>query len=213
MSSNQGALPSSPSSGRAARTRVDFIAIGAVLLIAIGWFGLSTVVFTAGRFAQPTRFYELLAIMYHPVLLLTGVGDSHGLEVVLFSLVCWAVLGLAVYAGLQASRHLRLAGWLPLLLMVVCLLALYPAGSSARHQAQLPASMPIGRQLGQHLLQMAEGGLQHMMQTAETRVAGHFSIGAGALLALLGSITLAARATTVWLHDRPSRAGDQSPAG
>src|SRR5579863_3696155 len=49
-----------------ARARFDRVAVICITVIGICWFALDTLVFSVGRVEQPTRFYQLLAVIDHP---------------------------------------------------------------------------------------------------------------------------------------------------
>ena len=98
--------------------KIDVTTAVCIVLIAIGWFPMSTLVFTVGGLSQPTHFYQLAAIIEQPTMLLTGVG-GHEAAIVLFSLLCWLVL---VVALLLPQRYRDWTAWLaglaPLVLML-----------------------------------------------------------------------------------------------
>jgi hypothetical protein len=169
----------------------DVVAIACIVLIAVGWFLLSTLVFTVGRVAQPTHFYQMLAVLNHPGMLLVGVSSAAGFEVVLFSLLCLGVLVAALMPHFSA-RGAWWSGWLPLLLMLVCLIALYSGGTPER-AAQAAAG---GDSLGGQLMRLAHAAMQDAMQSAQLQAANHVRPGAGGVLSILASVALAVRCTS-----------------
>ena len=167
--------------------RLDLIALLCLGLIAIGWFGMDTLVVSFGRFAQNTRFCELGVVLLHPAALFVGVGTSHTIELWAFALLALATL-FAVLAipVLFSQRSAWLAGWLPLALMLICFALLYGNGSTG----QLDAA-EYGSGLREDLMRLAN----HVIERAERSLISHISIGAGGVLGLLASIVLAVRST------------------
>ena len=168
----------------------DMVAVACILLIAAGWFLLNTLVFTVGRVTQATHFYQMLAVLKHPAMLLVGV-TSAGFEVAVFSLLCIGVLVAAVIPHFS-TRGTWWTGWLPLLLMLVCLIALYSGGIPER-AAQAAAG---GDSLGGQLMRLAHAAMQDAMQSAQVQVGNHIRPGAGGVLSILASVGLAVRCTS-----------------
>ncbi|MFI4913898.1 MAG: hypothetical protein ACHQAR_01740 [Steroidobacterales bacterium] len=162
-------------------TRAPAVPI-ALALIAVGWFGMNSIVVSLGRLSQGTRFYQLLAVIHHPAQLVAGVGESW--ETPIFAALCLAVLAAGLFPYFSARRSARLASLLPLALMCTCAYLLYSSGSMSQ-----PPSEDVPNTLRGDLLRMA----QHALARAQDRMAGHVGVGAGAYLSLLSSTFLAWR--------------------
>jgi hypothetical protein len=180
-----------PSRG-AAPMKIDVTAAVCIVLIACGWFLMSTLVFTIGGLSQPTHFYQLAAIIEQPSMLLMGV-DGHEPAIVLFSLLCWSAL---VVALLVPQRRNDWAAWFaglaPLVLMLLALLALYRATGAA-------APTPPGRGLRADLLRLGNDA----MLGVSGKVAQHIHLGAGGVLALLASVVLAYHSVRRYWRNSP----------
>jgi hypothetical protein len=139
-----------------------------------------------GRLSQGTRFYELLAVLRHPGVLLLGSGDGWDWQIAGFTLLCLAALGAALapqFAPALAGRRAgALAGVLPLALMVLMAAALYHSG--VRVDAQAPPDS-----VRADLLRLAHNALQR----AQGVLARHVAAGPGTYLSLAASLLLAVR--------------------
>jgi hypothetical protein len=166
--------------------RLDVISLLCLGFVAIGWFGMDTMVVNFGRFAQSTHFYELGVIVLHPAALFVGVGTGHALELTLFTLLALTTLFVVLAAPvLFPQRSAWLAGWAPLGLMILCAALLY--GNGAGEQTALTPNPS----LHDDLMRFAN----HVMQHAQNALVSHISVGAGGVVSTLASIALAIRST------------------
>jgi hypothetical protein len=174
--------------------RLDALSLLCLSLVVIGWFGMDTTVVSFGHLVQSTRFYELGVIMLHPAGLFLGVGSGHTLELTLFSLLALLTLFAAVATPVVfAHRWAWLAGWAPLVLMLLSAGLLYSDGSSTP-----PPSVDPG--VRDDLIRLAN----HLLQHTQDAVVSHISIGAGGVLSALASIALAARSTRKFRVEPPA---------
>jgi hypothetical protein len=165
--------------------RLDVVSLLCVGAVAIGWFGMNTLVVSFGRLVQTTRFYELGVVMLHPGALFLGVGSGHGLELTGFTLLALLTLFAAVAVPVMVpQRSAWLAGYAPLLMMLLCVALLYGNGSGTP-----PASSDPG--LRDDVMRLAS----HLLQRAQDAVVSHISVGAGGVLSALASLAMAARST------------------
>jgi hypothetical protein len=179
----------------AAAAKLDVTATVCIVLIAIGWFVMNTLVFTVGGLNQPTHFYQLAAIVEQPAMLLTGVGGHEG-AIVLFSLLCWLVLVVALLVPRRRSDWAAwLAGLAPLVLMLLALVALYRATGAV-------PSAPVTHSLRDDLVRFGGDALL----TVSGKVAQHIHLGAGGVLALLASVALAYHSVRRYWRRNPSLA-------
>jgi hypothetical protein len=166
--------------------RRDWIAVACVGCIALGWFAMDSLEVSFGRLSQGTRFYELLAVLHRPVVLLLGAGDGSTWQVAGFTLLCLAALAAALAPqfapALAGQRSGTLAGLLPLALMVLMAAALYHSG------VHLEALAPPDS-VRTNLLRLAQNALQR----AQDVMARHVAVGPGAYLSLPASLLLALR--------------------
>jgi hypothetical protein len=138
-----------------------------------------------GRLVQTTRFYELGVVVLHPGTLLLGVGSGHGLELTLFTLLALLTLSAAIAVPVMfPQRSAWLAGYAPLLLMLLCVALLYGNGSGTPPAPPDPGLRDEAMRLAGHLLQRAQDA-----------VVGHISVGAGGILSALASLAMAVRST------------------
>jgi hypothetical protein len=166
--------------------RRDWIGLGCVGCIALGWFAMDSLEVRFGHLRQGTRFYELLAVLRYPAGLLLGIDDGSDGRVIAFALLCLLVLGAALapalLPGSAARRGMAPAGALPLSLMLLTAAALYRSG--LRLDAYAPPDT-----MRQDLLRLAQDALGRVQGALGRRVA----IGAGAYLSLVASLVLALR--------------------
>jgi hypothetical protein len=177
--------------GRLLAARLDRISLLCAGLIAIGWFGMNTLVATFGHYAQATRFYQLGVVMLHPGALFIGYGSGHALEVAAFATIALLILlAVPVMPLMYAQRQAWLAGWLPLAWMIICALVISASGASGQAQA----AAATGSSLHDDLVRLTG----HLMQRAQDTLVSHIGIGAGGVLAGLACIALAVRATRMF---------------
>lgn len=150
--------------------------------IAVGWFGLDTLVATFGPMRHPAHFYDLPAVMLDPRRLLFGPTEPLSTGTFVFGLLCLAVIALPVLPRLGFSPARWLLVTAPLLWMVLCGTVLYVKASSAH----MTAPERMGR-LGGYLASWANGA----MDWTGDVVARHITLGPGAYLALIGAAWLA----------------------
>jgi len=184
-----------PATSSTARN-IDTISVIGILIIAAAWFGMDTLSVSFAGFSQGTRFFQMLAITRHPVLLFTGVGSGHNLEIMAFALLCIVSLLAVLAPRFYHGRHVWLATLSPLVLMLLCFALLY-SGSPGW---DVPPSS------SEHALR---ADLMHfandVMQRAQNQVASHVGLGAGGIMALLASLALAVHGTRKWLSLRSAR--------
>src|SRR5579871_6256662 len=73
-------------------TKIDPLTWIAIACLAVGWFGLNTLVATFGPIQHTVHFYDLPVVMHDPRWLLTGVQNAVPLSRIIFGLVCLVVL-------------------------------------------------------------------------------------------------------------------------
>ncbi|HWW19950.1 MAG TPA: hypothetical protein VNZ06_04020 [Steroidobacteraceae bacterium] len=182
--------------------RLDVPSLIALSLVAIGWFGMNTLVISVGRLVQATRFYEVGVVILHPAALFLGVGSGHTFELTAFALLALLTLFAAMAAPvLFARRCAWLAGWAPLVLMLVCAALLYGDGSSPPPPAADPG-------LRGDLMRFANQLLQHAQDT----LVSHISVGAGGILSALASLIVAVRSTRRFRVESPEVAFAAAPS-
>jgi hypothetical protein len=171
--------------------RPDVLALVCLALIALGWFAMNTLVVSFGPFTHITQFYEMGVVLAHPVTLFVGVGDSHELTLTCFTMLALATLFTVMTTSLvSVPRSVRLLGWLPLALMLVCFAILYFGGPSPQIDAAAPDSS-----VHDYLVRMAG----HLTQHLQNAMTAHISLGAGGALSLLASAALGIRTTLRYL--------------
>ncbi|HEY3783650.1 MAG TPA: hypothetical protein VGL55_00040 [Steroidobacteraceae bacterium] len=164
--------------------RIDGLSWLAMICLAVGWFGLDTLVGVLGPVRHAAHFYELPALILDPQRLLFGLDPSFSAGLALFGLLCLAIIPLPLLPrmGFMTGKWLLLSA--PLLWMVLCGSVLYLKASAAH----IAAPQGMGR-LGGYLASWANGTLDW----AGDVVARHITIGPGAYLALLGGAWLLVR--------------------
>jgi hypothetical protein len=170
---------------------IDSFALVCIATVALSWFGMDTLVVSFGHFTQGTRFYEMGVVLLHPATLFLGVGDGHAVLLVTFILLAMAGLLAALVTPIVSSdSRAWLAGWLPLMMMLLCFAALYGNGSGAQVDAAA-----AGSTIHDSLLRLAN----HVMQHAQDALVAHIGIGSGGVLALVAGLALGVRSTRIYL--------------
>lgn len=167
-----------------AAPRVDAVAIGAAACILIGWFVLNTVDTEFAGIRLGFHFYNTWSVLAHPSRLFTGLADGDGVRSVLFGVLCFLVLAVAVAPQIRLDTRPPFAHLAPLLLMLVCGALLYEK-TSGEFLAQTNETNAIGA----HVIAFANS-IAHRLSAAATR---HVSLGLGAYVAFAASIVLAVR--------------------
>ena len=162
--------------------RIDGLSWLAMACIAVGWFGLDTLVATFGPVRHTAHFYDLPAVMLDPPRFLIGPAESLSAGRFVFGLLCVAVIALPVLPrlGVSPARWLLISA--PLLWMALCGIVLYVKTATAH----IAAPERMGR-LGGYLASWANGA----MDWSGDVVARHIALGPGAYLALIGATWLA----------------------
>jgi hypothetical protein len=181
--------------------RLDALSLLCLSMVVIGWFGMDTVVASFRHLVQSTRFYEMGVAVLQPTALFVGVGSSHALALTLFTLLALLTLFAAVAAPVMfPHRSAWLAGWAPLVLMLVCAGLLYGGGAG---------TAPTLTNSGVHdnLMRIAN----HLLQHAQDAAVSHLSVGAGGVLSALASIALAVRSTRMFRVEMPEVSFEPAP--
>ena len=154
----------------------------AIAAIFFGWFLLDTVSMTFGALRLDFRFYHLAAIIERPTRLLTGIDVATSGWTIPFSLLCLASLAAAlVPSWLQLPRS-RLYCLAPLLLMLVCGVALYFETSRDTF-----AAAATDNDVSHALMRLANT----MVRRAGSVVARQVKVDAGAWLSAGGALYVA----------------------
>jgi len=201
--SRPSAAPGTPAAWlillQAAR-RVDAVTWLALSCVLAGWFLLDSLVVTAGPLQQSIRFYGLAALISNPLQLFSGIDAAHRSEVIVFALVCSVVLCAPLVPHAVALREAWLAYLAPLALMVACGVFLY-VQTSGDFLAQ-PAD---NRGVAADVVHLANKILRRGSEPIARRV----GVGAGAYLALAGSLLLAWRGISRY-RAQPQQQGSAS---
>jgi hypothetical protein len=163
--------------------RVEFDAWAGIALIVVGWFVLDTVQVTFPM-KHGIPFYDIAVIIGAPSRIFTGVSGERGMATVLFTLLCLATLLLTLTPYVWRSPHAWLTSVAPLALIVFCALLVY-----ARTPPDLFSTHGGGDTLGNDLRHFAN----HLFHRATAGMARKVTLGAGAYLAVIGSVYLAVR--------------------
>ena len=176
--------------------------LAAVACIALGWFGLATLVTDYGAFSVRFHFYNAWTLLASPARLLTGMQSGDGAQSCAFGLLCV----LALLGVLLPLRNAQRTAWLaylaPLALMLVCGLVLY-------HEGTLERFADSGR------YGALESQTVRLANLLNDRMAGavarRISLGAGAYLAFVGSLLLAVRGVQRYRAGAPAQAAALDP--
>jgi hypothetical protein len=159
--------------------RVDATTWVAMACVAVGWFGLHTLVATFGPIVQVVHFYDLPAVMNDPRWLLVGVSESHSVGAIVFGIVCILVIAAPALSRRRDTFAPRVMSCAPLLLMLLCGIALYVKTSSA----QLESASSIGG----YVARWANSATAWSGDV----ISRHIAFGAGAYLSFFASVVLA----------------------
>ena len=161
----------------------------ALIIVAMGWFFMNTLVASLGSFLHGVRFFDMSAIIGDPTRLFFGVNAPF--HRIFFGLICLACLVaplaphlVAAPTPLEKRKSLWLCYAVPLVLMVVCGVLLY-----IRTSGDFFADPGDPNSMSGSLMHFANG----LMRRGSDMVSRHISVGAGAYLALLGSSVLASQ--------------------
>jgi hypothetical protein len=166
----------------------------ALVIVAMGWFFMNTLVASLGSFQHGVGFFDISAIIGDPTRLFFGVNAPF--HRIFFGLICLACLLAPLAPHLEVAPSplepipLKNRKWLwlcytvPLALMVVCGVLLY-----VRTSGDFFADPGDPNSMTGSLVHFANG----LVRRGSDMVSRHISVGAGAYLALLGSSVLASQ--------------------
>ena len=166
----------------------------ALVIVAMGWFFMNTLVASLGSFQHGVRFFDMSAIIGDPTRLFFGVNAPF--HRILFGLICLACLVAPLVPHLEAAstplepsplkkgNSLWLCYAVPLVLMLICGVLLY-----IRTSGDFFADPGDPNSMTGSLMHFANG----LVRRGSDMVSRHISVGAGAYLALLGSSVLASQ--------------------
>lgn len=166
----------------------------ALVIVAMGWFFMNTLVASLGSFQHGVRFFDMSAIIGDPTRLFFGVNAP--LHRIFFGLICLACLVAPLAPHLEVAptplepiprkrgKSLWLCYAVPLVLMVICGVLLY-----IRTSGDFFADPGDPNSMTGSLMHFANGLVRH----GSDMVSRHIAVGAGAYLALLGSSVLASQ--------------------
>jgi hypothetical protein len=182
---NESRLPLRDVAGSVARAarQLDAAVWLALICVAAGWFFLDTLVVTAGPVRHGVPFYDLATVIRDPAQLFVG-GRAPRLAGLVLGLVCLGALLSPLAPYLRNVRAAWLAYLTPLALLLACGALLY-----VRTSGDFLATPQDADSLTSGLLQLANG----LIHKGSAAVSRRVSVGAGAYLALVGSLFLAAR--------------------
>jgi hypothetical protein len=162
--------------------RIPAFTVLAILCIVIGWFFLDTLIVALGPLRHGVRFFNIGPVIADSSRLFFG--DEIAPRSLSFAAICI----IAVLAPLAAHVRTNRLAWFaylgPLILIVICAAMLYSKGS-----ADFLAPPSNAGNLQSELTRVANGLLNRGAGVVAKRV----TVGAGAYLALLGSVVLAAQ--------------------
>jgi len=154
----------------------------AVACIAVGWFGLGTLVATFGPVTQVAHFYDMALLIHDPSwLVLGGFQNSNTFMTVAFGTVCASIAAVPILARLGYMRFAWVLYAAPLVLMVLCGVMLYVKASAAPVE---PTGMG---KVGEYIARWTNDATSW---TGDV-VSRHISIGSGGYLAFVASVWLA----------------------
>jgi hypothetical protein len=166
----------------------------ALVIVAMGWFFMNTLVASLGSFQLGVRFFDMSAVIGDPTRLFFGVNAPF--QRIFFGLICLACLVAPLAPHLEVAptplepiplekgKSLWLCYAVPLVLMLVCGVLLY-----LRTSGDFFADPGDPNSMTGSLMHFANG----LVRRGSDMVSRHISVGAGAYLALLGSSVLASQ--------------------
>jgi hypothetical protein len=166
---------------RRTQTKIDQAAVLAMVLIAVGWFLMNTLVVNFGLWQEGIHFYDLLAVIRDPAGRLSSMDHSQPYLTVGFALVCIVALLVPTAPMIYKTRAAWFVYLIPLALMVACGAVLYARTSTSYFHPDDNAPA-----VSAYLARIAA----RVAKKASDMVATRISIGAGAYVALLGSCWL-----------------------
>lgn len=173
-----------PVKRRSANGDVDVVALAAVVVLIIGWFGMSTLVTELAGVRQRFHFYNMWSVLAHPARLLTGLSGGDAARGLAFGVVCIAAALVVLVPYRFKQRSAWLAYLIPLALMILCGVALYEK-TSGDYFADSGAYGSIGSEL----VALANRVANRMSDS----IARHISIGLGGYVSFAASVVLAVR--------------------
>ncbi|VVE15550.1 hypothetical protein PPN31114_02880 [Pandoraea pneumonica] len=169
--------------GNALVARFGARTLGAIALLAIGWFMLNVLsVQVSANYRVGISFWKLLGLINSPGGVINSLGGNGG-SAGLYGLVAVLALVAPLAPYFAKDRRAHLANLLPLVFMVAVGIAIYLNISDGLSQAQSAASMFGGRDAGR----MASDFASQMVREALKAI----SLGVGAYLSLIVSVYLA----------------------
>ncbi|MGC7404314.1 hypothetical protein ACPWR0_11220 [Pandoraea pneumonica] len=169
--------------GNALVARFGARTLGAMALLAVGWFMLNVLsVQVSANYRVGISFWKLLGLINAPGGVINALGSNGG-SAGLYGLVAVLALIAPLAPYVLKDRRAHLANLLPLVFMVAIALAIYLNISDGLSQAQSAASMFGGRDAGR----MASDFASQMVREALKAI----SLGFGAYLSLIVSVYLA----------------------
>jgi hypothetical protein len=158
--------------------------VAAVVAIGVSWFFLDFLVTDLGRVDIVFRFYDVWTLIDDPGLLLTGIGDGHGLRTATFGVLCVAAALAPLTSFIRDTRVTRLAALVPLIFMIGFGGVLYLKTSSDYFSTQAQSGS-IGAQLVDLANSLTRRALGRIRERVEPAVGAYVSLLASGLLALL----------------------------
>jgi hypothetical protein len=169
---------------RFALTQLDAASWLAMLCIFVGWFLTDTLALSLGPMQHSLRFYDMAAIAANPIQIFSGIDHAHAYVSIAFGLLCLIAVFAPLAPFLWSARTAQLATLIPFALMVIC-----AALIAARSPGDYFHAPPQTTSLGSDLIRFANG----VIGRGATVVTKRITVGAGAYLALAGSVFLAMR--------------------
>jgi len=151
----------------------------AIVCCFFGWFLMSTLTVSLGSLQHGVRFYDLAAVIGDPTRLFFGVDSTF--QRVAFGFLCLLGLLAPLAPHLVKTRAAWLAYLAPLVLMVLVAVLLY-----SKNSGEFFPTTNDGQLVSDSLMRLANT----LVRRTAAVVSHHVAVGAGAYLALIGSIVL-----------------------